>query len=231
MTKRRLNKATAPIAVIQPNIPTIIEFCLDETGSMSAYLNATINGFRKFIEDQRSQDGDCYVTLTKFDTRGFRTPYTDLDVGMVPFLNPDTFVPSSMTNLRDTIMHRMDTRFELLNSWDIKPRIIFVTLTDGGDNASSHTIPVVRQRISQTITNDDWAFIYLGAYPGADVAARELGFPEGNIQCFAGEHMQEKMEQLSVATSAYRAGTTKSTDFYAGTAKENEALINPRLVA
>jgi hypothetical protein len=95
--------------------------------------------------------------------------------------------------------------------------MMFVCMTDGGDNASSHNIPVVRDRISNTIQNQDWAFIYLGAYPGADVAARELGFPEGNIKCFEGTQMQERMQELSSATRAYRAGETKASNIYATT--------------
>jgi hypothetical protein len=207
-------RVTASIAV---KIPTIIEFLLDETGSMSSYLTQTLNGFRDFVDEQRKQDGECYFTLTKFDTRGFRTPYTDLDISMVPYLNQNTFIPNAMTNLRDTMMHRMNAREGLLKSWDIVPRMMFVCMTDGGDNASSHNIPVVRQRISNTIQNQDWAFIYLGAYPGADVAARELGFPEGNIKCFEGTQMQERMQELSSATRAYRAGETKASNIYATT--------------
>lgn len=214
MKKSTPRRVTAPIAVKKP-IPTIIEFLLDETGSMTEHLQKTLNGFRSFVNEQRNQDGECYFTLTKFDTRGFRTPYTDLPIGMVPYLNENTFVPGQMTNLRDTIVHRMDTRMELLSRWDIRPRMMFVCLTDGGDNASSrqNSIPVVRQKIVSTIESQDWAFIYLGAFSGADQAARELGFP--NIKCFDGTEIQERMEELSVATKAYRAGETKSTDFYA----------------
>ena len=231
MTKKHPKKVTAIIAVQSPKIPTVIEFLLDETGSMSSYLQATLNGFRNFVDEQRQEDGECYFTLTKFDTRGFRTPYTDLDINMVPYLNEETFLPNAMTNLRDTIVHRMDARMELLKNWDITPRVMFVCLTDGGDNASSCNIPNAKHRISTTIENQDWAFIYLGAYPGADVAARQLGFPEGNIKCFTGEHMQERMQELSKATRAYRAGETKATDIYATTtrAKIEEELMNPRL--
>lgn len=55
--------------VVQPTSLTLIEFILDETGSMSSCRESTIAGFNQYVKDQRNGAGDCYLTLTKFDVR------------------------------------------------------------------------------------------------------------------------------------------------------------------
>jgi hypothetical protein len=193
--------------------PTIIEFLLDETGSMARYLSQTIGGFSDFLDEQRKQSDSCLFTLTKFDTNGLRTPYIDLDINMVPYLTATTYVPSAGTNLRDAIVTRIDARYEHLKSWDIKPRVLLVGMTDGEDNASQHTPFTVKQKITNAM-EDGWTFVYLGAYPQADRVALDLGFPKGNIRCFEGARMRETMQELASATTAYRAAVTPSQNFY-----------------
>ena len=195
-------------------IPTILEFLLDETQSMGSYIQQTINGFNNFIDNQKEVDGECFVTLTKFDTDGFRTPYTDLDINCVPHLNTSTFIPNEGTNFRDAIIHRMNIRKTLLETWDIKPKILFVVLTDGEDNSSNLSVSYVKEQITSTFQNDDWAFIYLGAYPNSSKVGIELGFPENNIKCFSGKRMKEEFNDLSSATTAYRSGMTNSSNIY-----------------
>jgi hypothetical protein len=206
-------KSTPSVATHDVSAPTIIEFLLDETGSMKRFWQQTINGFKDFIDEQRSQPGLCLFTLTKFDTSGFRTPYVDLDIHMVPYLTTDTFVPNAGTNLRDTILHRIDTRDRLLTTWDIQPRVLFVCMTDGEDNSSRNSVATVRDQISHAMENNR-TFVYLGAHARSDQAARELGFPPGNIRCFEGARMQETMQELATATTAYRAASTTSEKFY-----------------
>lgn len=120
--------------------PTIIEFLLDETGSMGRYLEQTIGGYADFLDEQCKHDILCLMTLTKFDTDGQRTPFADLDIRMVPHLTTNTYVPTAQTNLYDTIISRIAARRAQLQTWDIKPRVLFVCMTDGEDNASTRSV-------------------------------------------------------------------------------------------
>lgn len=215
MKKKTIPKVVlSAIADPTPQVPTVIEFLLDETGSMSRFLSQTIGGFQNFIDEQRSQDGLCLLTLTKFDTAGQRTPYTDLDIAMVPYLTTSTFVPNGGTNFRDAIVARIDARYEAMSHWDISPRLLFVCMTDGEDNASKFSVAQVRERIAEA-TAKGWTFVFLGAYEKSDRTAIELGFPATNIRSFEGAKMQETMQELAHATKAYRAADNTPTDFYA----------------
>lgn len=203
-------------------VPTIIEFLLDETGSMTSHLSQTISGFADFIDDQRDQDGLCLLTLTKFDSTGLKTPYEDLAIGMVPYLTASTFLPGASTNLNDAIIARVHAREarwrdDLHNPrWRDyqRPRVLFVCMTDGQDNVS-RSKPVEVASLLEARMQEDWTFVFLGAYPQAERAAVELGFLPQNIKCFSGAHIRETMGELSVATKAYRAATSIPTDFYA----------------
>src|ERR1700748_77800 len=159
----RRKPVTAPIDVVQHIVPTIIEFLLDETGSMSSCKNETVAGFNDFLAEQQRQAGKCLLSLTKFDTNGQRSPYVDIDVNMIPAMHPDWFLPGASTNLRDTIGVRITSLQDRLRTWTIEPNILFVVMTDGGDNAS-------RQFDEQDITRAlgqhmemNWTFVYLGA--------------------------------------------------------------------
>jgi hypothetical protein len=209
MAHRKPARAIAP--TLPCAAPTIIEFLLDETGSMSSCKEATVAGFNDFLSEQKNQGGDCLLTLTKFDTSGIRTPFVDLDIQMVPQMEMDWFIPRSSTNLRDTIGRRISSLKERLATWKTKPNVLFVVMTDGGDNASrEYTEAAVQSALSLYMQEDGWTFVYLGANQSAEHIGSKLGFPPGNIKSFATAKMRETMQGLARATTAYRATRSKA---------------------
>lgn len=192
----------------------LIEFVLDQTGSMSSYLLPTINGFNSFIKEQKEQDGNCLLTLTKFSSSSLHTPYTDMNVTMVPNMTPNTFIPDGGTNLYDTIIARLLMLENRIGEWSNRPNALFVVLTDGEENASKASINDARVAISNAIEKGITC-VFLGAYPSALRVAKQLGFPEGNSKSFEGSAMYDTFKGLSATTTAYRAGTVSSTDFFA----------------
>ena len=192
--------------------PTLIEFLLDETGSMSSCKRETISGFASFLDEQKAQDGNCLLTLTKFDTNGLKTPYIDLDVKLAFPLNENTFVPGGGTNLRDTIGRRVRALEERIAHWSLKPNVLVVVLTDGDDNASREYSEAQIRDLIRAHEADGWTFVYLGSTPSALATAKRLGFQEGNSKKFDTSRMHETMTALANATTAYRAGGAKATE-------------------
>ena len=214
----RRKPARAHEAVLNTEVPTIIEFLLDETGSMLDCKTATVAGYNDFLDEQRKQSGTCLLTLTKFDTGGQKTPYVDLNIGMIPHMQEDWFIPGGGTNLRDTIGSRMAALKERLATWTIKPNVLFVVMTDGGDNASrTYSEDATRAALKHHM-EEGWTFVYLGADQDALAVAERLGFPAGNTKSFASAKMRETMQTLAKATTAYRAArapaSTADTDFF-----------------
>lgn len=202
--------------------PTVIEFILDETGSMSSWKTPTISGFNTFIAEQRAQSGTCLLTLTKFDTTGLKTPYTDLDVQMVPYLNENTFIPGYGTNLRDTIGERVLNLSERLAEWPVQPHVLVVVMTDGEDTSSRRYSETDVRGLIRDHEARGWSFVYLGATRNALAVAEQLGFQPGNAKQFHAEQMHQTMTTLAQATTVYRterakaAQTYTSRDFFSG---------------
>ena len=206
---------------ISTEAPTIIEFLLDETGSMSSCHGPTVAGFNDFLTEQKSQSGTCLLSLTKFDTAGQKTPYVDLDIQMVPEMQFDWFNPGGGTNLRDTIGERLASLKQRLESWSVKPNVLVVVMTDGDDNASRTFDEATIRSALKTYGSEGWTFVYLGADQDALSTANRLGFPDGNIKSFASSKMRETMQTLARTTTAYRATRTAvrtaDEDFFSAT--------------
>ena len=67
---------------------THLYFLLDRSGSMQSIREDTIGGFDAFIADQRTQPGECRVTLAQFDDR-YEEVYADRPVAEVPNVADD----------------------------------------------------------------------------------------------------------------------------------------------
>ena len=200
-------------------LPTLIELLIDETGSMGTYLSSTIGGFNNFIDEQRAQDGTLLVTLTKFASNRKTTPYVDLEVGMVPHLTNTTFLPQGGTNLYDAIVSRIADLSDRLTTWDVRPNILFVVMTDGEDNASKTTALECRDAVLNASNSSEWTFVYLGAHENALHIALDLGFVEGNIKPFWGHTMEQTMHDVSAATTAFRTTAISTQTFFADAAR------------
>jgi hypothetical protein len=181
------------------NQPTFIDILLDETGSMGSCHASTVDGFNKFVGEQREVPGRCYLTLTKFDTQGLRTPYEYLSIDMVPDL---TFYPGASTNLFDVVGKRVSA---LLAS-PPPGRALVVVITDGEENASREfrTPEQVREVVNRAL-EAGITFLYFGAGHRARQTAEQMGFPASVINEFDTKRMAQTMNKISAQTTAFRA--------------------------
>ena len=199
--------ASASDELTIPNL-TFIDFLLDETGSMGSCANATMIGYDDFVAAQRSEGGECYLTLAKFDSSSIRTPYENLPISMVP---PLSFHPGASTNLYDCIGDRLSA----VLSQHRYGKSLFVIMTDGGDNASrTYNVESARTLIQQAQDNGV-VVVFLGPNDSALDVGTRLGIPTGNIKSFHTHKMRETMTDLTNATTAFRAGTSDAKSFFA----------------
>lgn len=181
----------------------IIEFVLDETGSMGSVVHKTISGFNQFVSDQKKQDGDCRLSLSKFEGGNVVTPYENIPIDFVPEMNTSTFIPKGMTNLYDAIGERISSLSTKLKEWSEKPDVLFVVMTDGFDNHSrEYSISKIKNLIS-TKREEGWGFAYIGV--GNELAAKSLGYLDGEILIYDQVNIDQTFNQLSVSTTSYRA--------------------------
>lgn len=160
------------------NTKTDITFVLDRSGSMVAIKDETIGGFNQLLADQRKLGQDVRVTLYRFDDQ-HETLYNARPVAEAPDLTPYTFVPRGFTALNDAIgqaIVKTGARLAAMDEDQRPGKVLFVVLTDGGENASHEyrTRDIARMVKHQTATYG-WDFTFIGANQDAYLTAASFG--------------------------------------------------------
>ncbi len=146
----------------------LVHILLDETGSMSSMKQEAIDGVNEYLDKiaDVSSDEDVTVSLTKFDSNGFRPLMEEIPVAQAIRLNAENYIPSSMTNLFDAIGHIVNqtggVQKRLTKTFDQVPVFVLI-VTDGGENASQEQ---TRDSVNKLISEHEgkgWTFLYVGA--------------------------------------------------------------------
>lgn len=152
---------------------TEIVMVLDRSGSMRGIDKATVEGFNKFLDEQKNSEGEAFVTLVQFDDR------YEMNYQSVPVKNVDnlvlneTFIPRGSTALLDAIGKTIE---DLKTDRDV----IFVIITDGEENASKTYKREAIMKMIETQTNEGWKFLFLAANQDAIQAGGSIGIKGSN---------------------------------------------------
>ena len=186
-----------------PNL-THLYFLLDRSGSMQSIKGDTEGGFDAFIAEQRTQPGECRVTLAQFDDT-YEQVYADLPVAEVP---PLQLHPRGTTALLDSIgrlIGEAGARLAALPD-DRRPGVVIVgIMTDGLENASrewSH--PQVKQLIETQTRDYQWQFLYLGADQDAVEVGMSIGVSAGHSVTYGRGKVKQAMAATAANVSSYR---------------------------
>lgn len=195
------------------NNHTEIVCVIDESGSMGSLQQQTIDGFNKFLEEQRRAPGTANLTLVQFNT-GWRTPIKSTSVNLVPQLDRNAYRPTGGTALLDALGHAMETIGNVVSGVQ-GADVVFVIITDGQENSSTD---YKRGQIKEMIEEREakgWKFIYLGANQDAFAEAGAMGvaqtltanYTAGNV----GSAHAYSSDTITQLRSAKASGTTLST--------------------
>lgn len=193
-----------------------IVFVVDRSGSMSSIAADMRGGFDAFLVEQKKVPGECRVSLTRFDDH-YDVVYEGKPLADVPPLDLE---PRGSTALLDAVGRTIDAvgaRLAKMPEPERPSKVLFVIITDGGENASRE---YSRKRVFDMITTQRtkfaWDFVFLGANQDAFAVAEGLGIMRGAAMNYAasGQGAQAAMRGMSA-----RVGTYRST-------KGSEALDN-----
>jgi hypothetical protein len=199
---------------------TILNFVLDETGSMQVCWDATISGFNEYVGNLRKdKNGTVMMTLTQFNSTKIETVLDHIPIKKVPDLNRDTYRPNNLTPLYDAIAQTIKATEKRGKKYKKKPAVLCVIMTDGHENASREYTRESIFNLVKEKEKDGWTFAYLGANQDAWAVGQSIGIPKGSSISYSGDARGTKaaFRGAAAASVAYvAAGSLPTSDFFDG---------------
>ncbi len=167
---------------------TELTLVLDRSGSMASVKAPTIEAFNGFVQSQRAGAGAGRLSLVQFDDQ-YEVLYTARPLEAAPLLNDQTYQPRGSTALLDAMGRTMvatGARLKAMAESDRPGTVMFVTLTDGLENASrEYTLARINEMIAHQREQYAWQFVFLGANQDAIATAAQMGISAGQALTFA----------------------------------------------
>lgn len=185
---------------------THIVLLIDRSGSMSSIKSDMEGGIREFIENQKTQIGDCTITAVQFDDR-YDVLFVRKPISEIVSIDIN---PRGMTALTDSMCRLIKQAGEDLAGLDESERpekVLFVTITDGQENAShEYTNEQLSELIKEQEDKYNWNFTYIGANQDAFAVANQFGGRVDNTLNYAASSsgVKKMFSKLSDATSRLR---------------------------
>lgn len=162
-------------ASTQTKNKTKVVLLLDRTGSMQSVKKETIEGFNGYLDElsKNKSLGSLKLHVTQFDSEGIDVLADMVRLPNVPRLSHESYVPRATTPLYDAIGKTIRAVEDRTNG----SKVLFVTLTDGQENASREwDLSKVKALILEKEQKDKWTFSYIGVGLDAWQAHERLAY-------------------------------------------------------
>ncbi len=210
---------------------TLIEVILDESGSMDGIVSDTLGGLNGYIRKQKEQvdGGLARFSLTTFSAVGeefVRTIVDNMPIDQVKPITGENYNPYGGTPLLDAVGQRITEVETLLNSYKVRPEVLFAVITDGLENQSKKYTKDDIQKMISGREGKGWTFVFMGANQDAWGESQQYGYVAGNTvgwEASAGG-VAVAYDTLSSSTRAFRsAGSVGTQTFF----EEPDTTPNP----
>lgn len=200
----------------------IINFVLDETGSMEIVRDATISGFNEYVNTLKERKENILFTLTQFNSEKVEVVKDAVSIKEVPELTNETYYPRMNTPLYDAVARTIKATENRIIGIKGKPSVLCVIQTDGQENASKE---YTRDAIFKLITekkNDGWEFVFMGADQDAWEIGQSIGVPTASTISYDStpDSTKDVFTATAAATMAYVGSGGKQTSAFYGTKKD-----------
>jgi len=142
-------------------IKTGIYLVLDKSGSMQNQVDKTISGYNKFVEEQKTIEGEALLSTILFDGT-VSTLFTNKNIKNTENLTNKQYVPSGGTALLDAIGETMNRAKRDQESLKLD-KVVVAILTDGEENSSSDFTYAQCKALIEAQEAKGWDVLFLGA--------------------------------------------------------------------
>lgn len=191
------------------NITEII-FILDRSGSMHGLEDDTIGGFNSFIEQQKKEEGEAFITTILFDDQ-LKIIHDRENIKNIRKMTRKDYYVGGCTALLDTVGYAIKKAIQVQKKLPVHQKsdhVLFVITTDGYENAScEYTYSQINKLIKYQQKHYDWEFLFLGARIDAIKEASKLGIDEARAVRFYedSDGIEESYNAVSNFTTQMRA--------------------------
>jgi len=178
---------------------------LDKSGSMGSIWDSTIEGFNKFLVDQKEKTENAKMSLIQFDHR-YEVSYESVSIQHVALLNRELYVPTGMTALLDSMgLAITSLKNRLAKEKNEDSTVIFVVITDGYENASrEYSHSAIKEIVANMENKHKWQFVYLGANQDAVSEGAKFGFVKERSMTFANNDEGVSSAFMSLSNNIYQ---------------------------
>lgn len=211
---------------------TEIVVLVDRSGSMGSCIDDANGGLNAFVNEQKKVEGDVNFTYIQFDDN-YEVVHNAIPLKEVPKL---VIQPRGGTALFDSIVRAVretGERFAKMSEADRPGLVLFVILTDGGENASREFtrynggLEKVKEVISHQDSVYNWKFSYLGSNQDGFAVGNSMGVksaatydPEAPSKAFA-----STSGKFARMRSMYNAGNESALISNEYTKQELDAMV------
>lgn len=191
---------------------TDLTLVIDRSGSMESVREDAEGGVNSFIDNQKSEDGECNLTLVQFDTE-----YEFIHNGVnIKDVGKFSLHPRGRTALLDAVgraINETGERLSKLKEEDRPALVVFVIVTDGLENSSREfTLDKVRELIERQQNDYSWKFTYLGAGPEAFSQGMSLGVSKDAVAQYSQGKEREVFTSAGLNVSRMRHAVSCGMD-------------------
>jgi len=197
---------------------TELVFILDRSGSMSGLESDTIGGFNSFIDKQKKEDGECYVSTVLFDNVS-EVLHDRLKLTDIPKMTDKDYTVRGCTALIDAIggaIHHIGNIHKYAREEDVPAHTMFIITTDGLENASHrYSSDEVKKMIQHQKETYGWEFLFIGANIDAVETAKGFGIGADRAVNYHadGKGVETVFETVCAATSVLRHNESIQADW------------------
>lgn len=182
---------------------TELVFVIDRSGSMHGLERDTIGGLNATLDENRSLPGEAIVSVVLFDNSSKvlidRVPLEKV----APLTERDYRVggcTALLDAVGDAVRHHAKVQ-QILPEEHRAEHVVFVVITDGLENASTHrTYREVKELVSRQ-TELGWQFLFLGANIDAAAEAENIGISRD----YASQYVSDSQGSVAAYASVARA--------------------------
>lgn len=181
---------------------TEIVMILDRSGSMGGLESDTIGGFNSFLEKQKKEAGEAYVSVVLFDDEA-ELLYDRVPIRKVEKMTDRQYFVRGCTALLDAVggAIKHTVKAQRKDKKEKRPdKTLFVIITDGLENASiRYSYREVKSMIEYEKEKYDWEFIFLGANIDAAAEAQRFGIHSSRAARFTNDSRGQRLNYDAVS--------------------------------